>query len=65
MPALQNRFQEIARELEAQTPKILEELKNAQGSKQQIGGYYKPDPLLIEKAMRPSHVFNKVLKSLG
>lgn len=63
--SLQNRFQEIAKELEAQTPKILEELKKAQGSKQQIGGYYKPDPLLIEKAMRPSHAFNKVLKSLG
>jgi isocitrate dehydrogenase len=64
-PVLQNRFKEIAQELETHTPKILEELKNAQGSKQQIGGYYKPDPLLIEKAMRPSNVFNKILKSLG
>ncbi len=64
-PVLQKRFKEIAQELESHTPKILEELKNAQGSKQQIGGYYKPDPSLIEKAMRPSKVFNKILKSLG
>lgn len=64
-PVLQKRFQEIAQELESHTPEILKELKNAQGSKQQIGGYYKPDPSLIEKAMRPSKVFNRILKSLG
>ncbi len=64
-PVLQKRFQEIAQELESHTPTILDELKNAQGSKQQIGGYYKPDPSLIEKAMRPSKAFNKILKSLG
>ena len=63
-PALKKRFQKIAQALESDTPKILEELKNAQGSKQQIGGYYKPDPALIEKAMRPSQVFNRILKSL-
>ncbi len=63
--ALQKRFQEIAHELESHTPKILEELKNAQGSKQQIGGYYKPDPSLIEEAMRPSQVFNRILKMLS
>ncbi|NNJ89887.1 MAG: NADP-dependent isocitrate dehydrogenase [Eudoraea sp.] len=64
-PGLQKRFQEIAKELDSQTPEILEELKNAQGRKQEIGGYYKPDPTLIEKAMRPSKVFNSILKSLG
>ena len=63
-PALKKSFQKIAQALESDTPKILEELKNAQGSKQQIGGYYKPDPALIEKAMRPSQVFNRILKSL-
>ena len=63
-PALKTSFQKIAQALESDTPKILEELKNAQGSKQQIGGYYKPDPALIEKAMRPSQVFNRILKSL-
>jgi isocitrate dehydrogenase len=62
---LKKRFQKIAQELESDTSKILEELKNAQGRKQQIGGYYKPDPSLIEKAMRPSQVFNRILKSLG
>ncbi len=64
-PSLQKRFQEIAQELESSTPAILDELKNAQGSKQQIGGYYKPDPSLIEKAMRPSQVLNTILKKLG
>jgi isocitrate dehydrogenase len=63
--ALQKSFKEIAHELDLHTPKILEELKNAQGSKQKIGGYYKPDPALIEKAMRPSNVFNNILKRLG
>ncbi len=60
-PELQKTFKKVAGALEKSTDQILEELKNAQGASQDIGGYYKPNPELIAKAMRPSAVFNSVL----
>ena len=64
-PKLKDTFGHIYEELKAQTPAILKELEDAQGKKQQIGGYYKPDPALLEKAMRPSNTLNSILKELG
>jgi len=60
-PALRDRFTPLARELEAAEPAVLAELAAAQGGAVDIGGYYRPDPALVEKAMRPSETFNKVL----
>ncbi|MBT8306505.1 MAG: NADP-dependent isocitrate dehydrogenase, partial [Maribacter sp.] len=43
---------------------IIEELKNAQGTPQNIGGYYLPNAELTAKAMRPSKTLNRILLSI-
>ena len=48
--------------MEDSTDTILRELKNAQGSPQNIGGYYKPDSTLIANVMRPSSTLNNILE---
>jgi isocitrate dehydrogenase len=58
---LQNRFVPLARRLEEAEPAVLQELAAAQGKPVDIGGYYRPDPALIQKAMRPSETFNSIL----
>ena len=40
---------------------ILKELIQVQGSPQDIGGYYKPQPEKVSRAMRPSPAFNRIL----
>lgn len=62
---LKNLFTPIAKELTENEAKINEELIGSQGKKQEIGGYYKPDFKLLEKAMRPSTTLNAVLAKLG
>ena len=57
-------FTEIAKELIDNEAQINSELIGAQGKKQQIGGYYKPDFKLTEEAMRPSVTFNNALAKL-
>jgi len=57
-------FTEIAKELTDNEAQINSELIGAQGKKQQIGGYYKPDFKLTEEAMRPSVTFNNALAKL-
>ncbi|MEZ2414669.1 NADP-dependent isocitrate dehydrogenase [Muriicola sp. E247] len=64
-PQLKDTFDHIYKQLKTQTPAILKELEDAQGKRQQIGGYYKPDPALLEKAMRPSNTLNNILQELG
>ena len=54
----------MAVEINDNESQILTELIDAQGTKQDIGGYYKPDPILVEKAMRPSTTLNGILKSI-
>lgn len=61
---LQNKFTQIAGELNANEAKINEELIGAQGKPQQIGGYYQPSKELTNKAMRPSETFNTILSKL-
>jgi isocitrate dehydrogenase len=62
---LKNLFTPIAKELTENEAKINEELIGSQGKKQEIGGYYKPDFKLLEKAMRPSSTLNAVLAKLS
>jgi len=57
-------FSRVSSEINDKESQILSELIDAQGSKQDIGGYYKPDPVLVEKAMRPSTSLNSILKSI-
>ena len=54
-------FNLIAEQLKSNESKILEELGSVQGSALDIGGYYLPDVEKVQKAMRPSETFNRVL----
>jgi isocitrate dehydrogenase len=61
---LQARFASVARQLEANEKKIVEELRQSEGKAVDIGGYYHPNPSLATKAMRPSATFNAILDSI-
>ena len=58
---LQARFAKVARELAANEAKILAELKAAQGRPVELGGYFRPNPELASKAMRPSPTLNAIV----
>ncbi len=62
--ALAERFTPVAAGLAANEQRILAELNAAQGSPQDIGGYYRPNRELAEKAMRPSETFNQLIASI-
>ncbi|WP_088340809.1 NADP-dependent isocitrate dehydrogenase [Robiginitalea sediminis] len=58
-------FGPVAEALKAQTDTILEELLQAQGTPQDIGGYYLPDAAKTARAMRPSQTLNGILDGLA
>ncbi len=62
---LQARFAKVAKQLQENEAKINEELIGAQGKPQDIGGYYQPDPVKTEKAMRPSATLNSIIDSIN
>ena len=57
-------FTKVAKGLEENESKIISELNAAQGSANNIGGYYKPNVALMAKAMRPSSTFNTILSQI-
>ncbi len=63
-PELKATFKKFFESIRQQESKILEELIAAQGTKQELGGYYKPNPDLVNAAMRPSKTFNTLLDAL-
>ncbi|WBL26351.1 NADP-dependent isocitrate dehydrogenase [Zunongwangia sp. HGR-M22] len=58
---LKSHFEKIASELKENEEKILEELIEAQGSAQDIGGYYKMNDEKTSNAMLPSETLNQIL----
>ena len=58
------KFAEIAKKLEENEAKIIEEMLAAEGSPKDIGGYFKPDDAKAEAAMRPSKTFNEIIDSI-
>ncbi|MGA9325629.1 MAG: NADP-dependent isocitrate dehydrogenase [Salegentibacter sp.] len=58
---LKEYFTPLAKQLEENKDKILEELLAAQGSPEDIGGYYKPEEEKVKKAMRPSATLNSII----
>ena len=58
---LQARFAKLSAVLLQQESTIVSELNGAQGKAVDIGGYYRPNPELASKAMRPSQTFNQAL----
>ncbi len=64
-PELAAAFAEVADALAANEDAIVSELLEVQGDPVDIGGYYWPDPALVEAAMRPSPTFNAILESVS
>jgi isocitrate dehydrogenase len=62
---LQAAFAPIAKELQENESKIVEELNAAQGSPVDVGGYFQPDADLAAKAMRPSQTLNTILAKIA
>jgi isocitrate dehydrogenase len=58
-------FATIARDLEQNEDRIVNELNAVQGRKVDVGGYYQPDPSLTAGAMRPSTTFNSIIGRIG
>ena len=57
-------FGPIAQQLTDNEADIVNELKSAQGSAVDLGGYYFPDPASVAQVMRPSATFNAVIDDL-
>jgi len=60
-PALAERFAPVAADLGENEAKIIAELNGAQGSPQELGGYYLPDLERTGAAMRPSATLNAIV----
>ena len=58
---LKTRFSAVAEALATNEDQIATELLAAQGQPVDIGGYYRPDPELTERAMRPSPTLNAII----
>lgn len=61
---LQAKFAPIAKSMQDNEAKILAEYNDSQGSKVDIGGYYRLDEAKTSKALRPSETFNGILAEL-
>ena len=59
-----NQFKPVAEAMKANEEKINAELIAAQGSSQNIGGYYKPDENMEYAAMRPSETLNSIVNEI-
>jgi len=62
--ALKERFAPVAKQLEENESKIMDELNGAQGTKADIGGYFHPDDAKANAAMRPSKTLNSIIDSM-
>ena len=62
---LQARFSKVARQLQENEAKIIAELKAVQGRPVDIGGYFRPNPELTAKAMRPSATLNTIVDAVS
>jgi isocitrate dehydrogenase len=61
---LKARFTPIAKQLTENAAKIDQELIDCQGSPVDVGGYFRPDPVKADKAMRPSATLNAIIDSM-
>ena len=57
-----NSFLALANALSANKEQIVKELIDCQGPPSDIGGYYKPDPVKVDKAMRPCQLLNDIIE---
>ncbi len=62
--ALAEKFKSVAKNLKENEAKINEELISAQGKPQDIGGYYHPNFVKTDRAMRPSETLNAIIDTI-
>jgi isocitrate dehydrogenase len=62
---LQARFAKVAKQLVENEAKIIGEMNAAQGRPVDIGGYFRPNPGLASKAMRPSPTFDAIVDAIS
>ena len=55
----------MAKQLTDNEAKIVAELNAAQGRPVDIGGYFRPNPALASKAMRPSPTLNAIVDAIA
>jgi len=58
---ISNYFEKIAKSLEENEEKIIEELIALQGKEVDLGGYFHTDPIKVRKIMRPSETLNQII----
>merc|ERR1712048_1099167 len=63
-PSLKSTFEAAAKEMQENEAKILQDMIDCQGSKIDIGGYYKVDTAKTDAAMQPSATFNGIIAKL-
>jgi isocitrate dehydrogenase len=61
---IQAKFAPIAKAMQDNEAKIVSEYNDAQGTKLDIGGYYRLNEEKTSKALRPSETFNEILAQL-
>lgn len=64
-PELQAQFAPVAQALSINESIIISELNAVQGKAVELGGYYQPNPELLNKVMRPSDTLNAVIDSIS
>ena len=62
---LRAKFGPLAEKLAQNETKIVAELAKVQGKPVELGGYYRPDPVLAERAMRPSLTLNALVDAFA
>jgi isocitrate dehydrogenase len=62
---LQARFTKVAKQLVDNEARIIAELTASQGKPVELGGYYRPNPELASKVMRPSPTLNAIVDAIA
>jgi isocitrate dehydrogenase len=57
-------FGPVAEKLEQNEAAVVAELRAVQGKPVDIGGYYRPDPALVSRVMRPSATLNAIVDGI-
>ena len=61
---LKEKFTTVANELTSKEDQINQELISVQGRHANIGGYYLPEDVKADEAMRPSQAFNTIIDQI-
>ena len=60
-PTIKANYEQLYNDLSANEEKIAQELIDCQGDAVDLGGYFQPDPVKANAAMRPSATLNAII----